>query len=351
VKKRIAQVVMIVVAATAPAPPLVAQDTNEQIREAVQAFTELNWERSLAFLRKVVSPSSPFVVTPEQRVEAYKYLGASLAIAGQRDSALVYFQAALQRDPFVDLDQGVFTSREKLVFAEARKRLFGLGVRGIAPTVIEGSTGRVVFVFATTHPATVRADIRRDGQTALTLFQGESDGFREIPWGGRAIGGQFVPAGRYELVVAGNSRLNQRSDSSRVFFDVRYDHPPLEDTLPSLRPEDLLPERHAPSAARGDLLKGFTVAAAALVIGTILPSRELEGDKRTLSAGVAVGGIAGGVAAMWYGRNHREIPANIAENRARRTKRDSQNAGIVARNNEKLAVAKLVITPAGALSQ
>jgi len=351
VKKRFALAILVVTLAGLPVRRLAAQDTNDQIREAVQAFTELNWERSLAFLRKVVSPSSPFVVTPEQRVEAYKYLGASLAIAGQRDSALVYFQAALQRDPFVDLDQGVFTSKEKLVFAEARKRLFGLGVRGISPTVIEGGTGRVVFVFATTHSANVRADIRRDGLTALTLFQGETDGFREIPWGGRAVGGQFVPAGRYELVVVGNSRLNQRSDSSRIFFDVRHDHPALEDTVPSLRPDELLPERHAPSAARKDLLKGFTVAAAALVIGTILPSRELEGDKRTLSAGVALAGTAGGIAAMFYGRNHRDIPPNIAENRRRRAGRDARNAEIVVRNDAKLALAKLVITPAGALSQ
>lgn len=330
---------------------LLAQDTNDQIKEAVQAFTELNWERSLAFLRKVVSPSSPFVVTPEQRVEAYKYLGASLAIAGQRDSALVYFQAALQRDPFVDLDQGVFTSKEKLVFAEARKRLFGLGVRSIAPTMIEGGTGRVVFVFATTHPATVRADVRRNGVPALTLFQGESDGFREIPWGGRAVGGAFVPAGRYELVVVGNSRLTQRSDSSRIFFDVRHDHPALEDTLLALRPDELLPERHPPSAARIDLLRGFTVAAAALLVGSMMPSGELEGDKPMLSAGVAIAGAASGVAAMMYGRNHRDIPANIAENRKRRADRDARNAEINARNDAKLALTKLVITPAGALSQ
>src|SRR6185503_15648719 len=87
----------------------------------------------LLLLRQVVSPSSPFEVSPAQRVEAYKYLGASLAIIGMRDSAVVYFRAALERDPFTDLEPQLFTPDQLATFGQARQLTFSLGARPVTP--------------------------------------------------------------------------------------------------------------------------------------------------------------------------------------------------------------------------
>src|SRR5688500_10797574 len=86
------------------APQLQAQDnTDEVLRHSVGLYEQLQVEPALMQLRRVISPSSPFEVSREQRVTAYKYIGAALAILGQRASSIVYFRAALERDPFLDL--------------------------------------------------------------------------------------------------------------------------------------------------------------------------------------------------------------------------------------------------------
>ena len=107
---------------------------------------------------------------------------------------------------------------------------------------------------------------RAGGQPATVLFLGANDGVRDVPWDGLLADGHLAPPGRYELVVVGRSTLLARSDSTRVYYTVTHERPPLEDTLPDLRPADLLPERLRRSAGRGDLLRGLGVAAAALVI-------------------------------------------------------------------------------------
>src|SRR5207247_2292682 len=83
----------------------------------------LEVERALPLLRQIISPNWPFEVTRDQRVDAYKYLGACLAVAGKRDSAVLYFRAAIERDPFTDLDPSLFTPAQLATFGEARRRI------------------------------------------------------------------------------------------------------------------------------------------------------------------------------------------------------------------------------------
>src|SRR5207237_515973 len=79
-----------------------------------------------------VSPNWPFEVTREQRVEAYKYLGACLTLAGKRDSAVLFFRAAIERDPFTELDPNLFTPAQLATFGEAQRRTFAVAVRPVA---------------------------------------------------------------------------------------------------------------------------------------------------------------------------------------------------------------------------
>ena len=123
------RVALIAVACLSPALAAAQGNTAELLDRAARYHADLDMERELVILRQVISPNSPFVVTHEQRVLAYKYLGAALVVLGQADSGVLYFRAALERDPFVDLETQKFTPAEIAAFTQAKRLTFGLGVR------------------------------------------------------------------------------------------------------------------------------------------------------------------------------------------------------------------------------
>lgn len=328
--------------------PLAAQsNTAEMLQRAIRLYEDLDVERALVILRQILSPASPFDVSPQQRIEAYKYFGAALALQpGQvkRDSAITFFRAAIERDPFVDLDPQSFSPIQLQAFGEARDRTFGVGVRPIATdTVDPRGERRLTFRGLTSHRAALRAELRSGGALRRVLFDGENEGLREIPWDGSLSDGGLAPAGRYELAVIGRSSLIPVSDTVTVSFELTHLHPPLEDSLPPLRAGELLPEQHPASAATLDLLKGLAVAGSAVLIQTVLPSGELGGARTALSGTVAGAGAAAGLAAFFVRQANRRIPANIQENDRRRAERAATNDGIRLRNADRLAETRLVI--------
>src|SRR2546426_9380852 len=261
-------VALAAIVVTATISPLAAQgSTAELLGQAHEFYERLEVERALPLLRQIVSPNWPFEVTREQRVEAYKYLGACLTLAGKRDSAVLYFRAAIERDPFTELDPNLFTPAQLATFGEAQRRTFAVAVRPVASARVDPRTARVTFTIVATHAALVDVKLSAVGTgPPLSLFQGTMDGVREITWDGLFADRRLAPQGRYALAVAGRSRLTRTSDSARVYFDLRHEVSPLEDTLPALDRGALLPERISPEAARRDVAKGLGVAAAALVI-------------------------------------------------------------------------------------
>ena len=170
----------VLVALATPALVQAQGNTDETLKKAVQLYEELQVERALVLLRQVISPSSPFVVSSAQRVEAYKYLGAAHAILGQSDSASVYFRAAIERDPFVDLDAQAFTTVERAAFAEARQRTFAVAVRPIVRTRIDPRTERMTFVLLSTHACLLHAELRDAKGVVTPIFESENEGVREI---------------------------------------------------------------------------------------------------------------------------------------------------------------------------
>ncbi len=330
--RRLALGLALVVAAS---PAVRAQtETADLLRQAQELYERLEIERALPLLRQIVSPSWPHEVTKEQRVQAFTYLGASLALTGVRDSALLYFRGAIERDPFTDLDARRFTPAQLTLFRQARRLTFAVAVRPVAAARIDPRTERATFTVVTTHVASLRVELQPAAdQPAIVLFHDVNDGLREVPWDGLLPGGHLAAPGRYALAVVGRSQLLGRSDSMRVYFTVAHEAPPLEDTLPELAPDQLLPERLNASAGRKDLLKGLGVA-------------DLGRDGRVLA--IAVGGMAGiaGVSALLNARHERDLPANVAENSRRRTARAAANASIARRNAEKVAQTVLVIVPA-----
>ena len=333
--------------------PASAQDnTAEMLQRAIRFYDDVQVERALTLLRQVVSPSSPYEVSREQRVQAYKYLGASLAIQNMRDSAIVYFRAAIERDPFTDLDPQSFSPVELSTFAEARRRTFAIAAKPVTRDTVDPRVERLPFNFLTTHAAGVRAEIRPAGsaEPGTVVYNGDNDGLREVPWTGTLANGRLAPSGRYELAIFAESKLNQRRDSTRVYFDLEQEHPPLEDTLPALRAEDLLPERHPPSAGRRDLAKGFGVALTAMLLPSVIGNPDLQAS-RSLASVAAVSGGAVGLYAYMARRNNLAIPENIAANRLRRAQRQNVNSEIQQRNLVKLAQTRLIIAPAAGVGR
>src|SRR3989449_11556622 len=124
-------------------------------------------------------------------------------------------------------------------------------------------------------------------RSALSLFRGVNDGPREVAWDGLLADRHLAPPGRYELRVTGNSQLLRRADSAVIYFEIRHEVAPLEDTLPELTARDLLPEQFSRSAATRDLLRGLVVAGAAPLLTHGLASRPLGGGPEPGSGVVA----------------------------------------------------------------
>ncbi len=324
--------------------------TADVLREAQDLYERLEIERAVPLFRQIVSPSWTSEVSQDQRVLAYTYLGASLALLGVRDSAMLYFRRAIERDAFADLDARRFTPAQVTLFHEARRQTFAVSVRPVAAARVDPRTERASFTVVTTHAAALQVAVRAvDVPSATVLFRGANDGLRELAWDGLGADGRIVPPGRYELAVVARSELLGRSDSTRVYFTIAHDAPPLEDSVPALGPRALLAERVEPSAGRSDLGKGLVVAAGAIFASTVMANHDLGRSGRLMA--LTVGGSAGvaGVLALLHTRTPRDLPANIAENNRRRAARAATNADIARRNAAKLAQTVLVISPAAGL--
>ncbi len=329
------------------APDSTPDSTAQLLQQAHELYERLDIERAVPLLQRVVSPDWPFSVTRAQRVDAYTYLAASLVLVGAADSAARYFRGALEIDPFTDLDPRRFTPQQLAVFRTARRQTFAVGARPLTALRLDPRTERLTFTVVTTHAAALRVEVRSvDAPAGRILFQGESDGLREFLWDGLVADGRLAPPGRYALLVDGRSRLEGRSDSTRVYFDVRHELPALEDTLPDLRPGQLLPERYAPSAATGDLIKGLGVAAGAALISGALVDARLGSRSAALPATVAATATLSGVIAFVWRRHHPNAPANVVANARRRQERQAVNEAIQRRNAERIAQTLLLIAPA-----
>jgi hypothetical protein len=332
------------------ARPLAAQRAPaEVLSRAVILYEELQLERAVTLLRDVMSPSNT-ASTPEQRVQAMKYLGAAFALLGRRDSAITYFRGTLERDPFTDLDPAVFTAQERQLLAVARRRTFVVGAKVLLDSGFVPGKGRVPLRFVTTQQARMEGVVRSArADEAVASFRWSGEGASESPWDGLGQNGTRLPPGRYHLEVIAASTIDSSSDTVSLRFDVRYDHQPLEDTL-TLDASSLLRERRPPSAARAHLAAGVAAAAFAIAVPSVIGHGALGGTRKhaTVMASVTA---SGGVAAFIVLRRGSAIPANILENARRREEHGRRNREIRERNAARMAEARMIIMPASGESR
>lgn len=318
----------------------------EDLLRAIDLYENLQIDLARdGFLRVT---NSPFEVTQQQRITAYQYLGAIYGLLDQPDSALMFFRAAIERDPFLDLDAQRFTEVERAAFADARQRTFKVGLRPIDSTTVDPRSETLPIQVITTHDGTLRVEVDAiDRALRFPIFDGTNNGIRELEWSGTDPGGRVVPAGNYRLLVTGASNLpGRRMDSTSILFAVQHVLPEaLSDTAPSIPESMKLPERHPPSVATRDLAVGLGVAAAAILAPIALGSSDL-GNPPVFSISVASLAGASGIFAFFQRRKNPEIPENRMYNQRLEADRQRRNDQIRAANQQILAQTTLIIRPA-----
>jgi hypothetical protein len=329
----------------APAAAGAQQSTADQLQRAIDMYNGFNIEGARPILLNIISPNYLLSVTPAQKVTAYKYLGASYAVLDKPDSAITFFTAALDFDPFTSLDPREFSAAEQAAFHQAKRGIFKVAIRPIAPAVMDST---YAFRLITTHRAnlTVTLSDTRDSSRREILYQAENDGLREIPWRGLLRSGERADSAMYELRVEGRSLLGASAGGvtiDRQLFRIEHVFAPLEDTLRAFAPTELLIEEYQASSPWFDLVKGSALAAAAIALPVFALNSDIPWQGHAaVTAGAAA--TAGGIA-FQFRRKNRKIPANVAENERRRAQRNEFNAVVRARNEARIAATILLICP------
>ncbi|HEY2824430.1 MAG TPA: tetratricopeptide repeat protein [Gemmatimonadales bacterium] len=319
--------------------------TETRLNDGIKFYQNLQTGQARDVFHQVLSPGWQFEVSRDQRVRAYKYLGAVLATEGQKDSAQVYFRAALERDPFTDLDL-TFSPQERQAFAESKLKVFKVGVKPLVADTLDPKTGHITLSVITTHASTLSVQVVGDSEPSFPLFAGDNDALRPIQWNGTNLHNTLVAGGAYEIHIVGRSNIDRaQADSVVLYFDLQHLHAPLADTIATIRLDQLLPTRYPESSARNTLLLGLGVATAAIVIPQVVGYGGSASAPKAPAIGISALGFITGVMGFVNRQNHPEIPENVAENDRRLRKRAADNAVIQAANDAKLGATRLVITP------
>jgi hypothetical protein len=330
-----------------------AQSAAQLLAKAESLYNASSIEAARLEFLKVVNSRGQVKVS--ERVDAYKFLGASYAVLNQRDSAVAYFVSALDNDPFTTLET-TFGGDEQAAFAVAKKTIFKAGITDILeqaldPRSVKPESSTYTFHVVTTHTAklTVELAMRGDSSKHETLFSGNNDGTKDLPWHG-VILAQRADSGIYELRVIATDQLAspavaaQTVEKPTVLFRLSQVYEPLEDTLPSLLATDTLVTQNGRMAPIWDFVKGASVASIALGVPAFLHKSDLPGWTTHAFVGVGLG-LSGGTIAAIIGSKNPNNPVAVAENARRRRQHDTFNAGVRARNASRLARTILVVRP------
>ena len=318
--------------------------TEEQLKRAVDMYNGFNIEGARPILLNIISPNNLLSVSAEQKVKALKYLGASYAVLDRADSAVYFFTAALDYDPFTDLDPQEFSAAELSAFSRAKEQIFKVAIKPITPRIIDTT---YAFRLITTHrsqlkvelvPQTPDSNSRRE-----VLFQSDNDGPRELPWRGLLRSGQRADSGLYELRASGQSARTNVATSDRQLFRIEHVYEPLEDTLPAFAANDTLPTEYRPMAPWQDLITGSVLGLTAIALPVVALDQDVKYTAHAATAGLV--GFSSAMIAFSYRRGHRTIPQNVAENSRRKAQRAAFNAGVETRNRARLNATILLICP------
>jgi hypothetical protein len=343
------------VLAALPAPASAQGTTREQIDRAIAMYNNFQVEAARPILLNIISPNYLQQVLPAERVDAYKYLGASYALLGHADTAATFFRAALDFDPFTDLDVELFSATELAAFNEAKKQIFKVGVAPIVNHHIVPSLDTTAYVFRliTTKRGIMTVTILSQPDTSRVrevLFQDSNEGLRQLRWNGVRSNGQFADTGIYVVRVEAREEGGSNSVQGQQFFRLEHHFEALEDELPPFRPDQLLPDRVPTAAPYLDFVKGLLAAGASFGIATATLNSDVVGWQAH-AAGAGAVGLVAGTWSFLYRRANRSIGPNVAENNRRIAERNAFNNAVRARNQARLDRREIIITPLAGFSR
>ena len=346
----------LLIAALCLAPvALPAQNTTrERIDRAIAMFNNFQVEQARPILQEIIAPSYLQPVTPQERVEVYKYLGASYALLNHPDTARTFFTAALDFDPFTDLDVNQFGPQELGAFNDAKQRIFKVGVAAIKPKLIMPREDTTFYNFRiiTTNRGQLNVTVisQQDSNRREILFDDLNDGLRLVRWNGVLRSGQFADTGIYLIRATGQKDGSATPSTAQQFFRLEYHFEPLEDSIPPFRPDQLLQDRIPASAPYWDLAKGIFAGAGAFGMGALMMDQNVtRWQMQAITAGAI--GVLTGTWSFFYRRTNRTISGNAAENARRQAERARYNAAVEARNRAKLEARWIIITPLAGFSR
>jgi hypothetical protein len=355
--KRLAQIALLLLAAQGAGAQ---QSIPELMRQGMEAYERSNAEAAKNYFATIIASRQQ--VTIDQRVTAYKYLGAYWALQsspGAADSATQFFLAAIDYDPFTDLDRRIFAADEQRAFANARAAIFKVAVapvepKAIDPTSTNPDSSRYTFRIVSTRSARWTASIVSlidPNKQEVIGTMGNSDGLRDVVWNG-LINNARADTGLYEFRLQAEDNRRQGSPIiERQRFRIEHVHAELEDSLPpfgdvKLGATDTLQSRYSDFKPYGEGGRGLFIAtvAGALPVLALSQRKNMSQWGSHFGVGVALG-IVGGIGGYTYATQHRADARAVAENARRRDERARFNAGVVARNRARLDKTMLIIRP------
>ncbi len=336
---RVARVVAWLVLAGARA--LSAQSARDLVAQGVRAYRALEYDAAAALLRRSLAPDAPGMLSTGERAQALSYLGATELFRNQRDSAVDAFQDIVRLDPRYRPDELIFPPQVTNLFQELRRATKVIAI--VVPPVTELHTRldrfRVRLVSSSLTDVTVTL-AQTDGTPVRELYRGPVADSLLVTWDG--LTGEGTPAedGRYLLRVAPRAAGADTLRSRQVTLDVAQQAPDTLPWPPPLTTPPLLPERAPGTSGLRPLATGLVVAAAAVVLPSIVsPGRDPTPARFAVGATVGVAGLVG----LVTHQRGRPLEANVRTNAPQREAWKRRLEAVQAENAKRRGTVRLVV--------
>jgi len=320
-------------APSAPAPP-----KNATLRQAVQAYDNLDFSRAIALTRRALTER---LSGPDQ-ARAYELLGFSYSAVDSQVKAVDAFKQAILLDPDRQLDQTKVSPKITSLFYSAMGQVLVVRQLRVDSARFIPGQGSVPLRFTVTSPARVKVRAV-SGATTVLVDSIVTTGLVNTRWSARLPGGEPVPAGGWLIVVEATAGQNAFSASQGV--RVAYG---VVDTLPhltSLPGYKELPETEVPPQSWRPLGLAFLFTTATAVGVVALHNGDLGSAPGTQLA--TIGGVTLGTGLIMTLRKPAPRPAegNILYNKLLREQLAQRNADITKENLKRRQQVVLSVVP------
>ena len=311
---------------------------NATLRQALQAYDDLDFARAGALARRALTER---MSGPDQ-ARAYELLGFTYSATDSQAKAVDAFKQAILIDPDRQLDANKVSPKITSLFYSALGQVLVVRQLQVDSARFVTGQGAVPIRFTVTSPARVRVRAI-SGPTALPVDSSVVTGVVNVRWPAQLPSGAPVPAGAWLIVV--EAIAGQNTFSASRALQISYG--PVDTLLhvTSLPGYKELPETEVPPQSWRPLglallfATGTAAGTFALNNGSLgsTPGREL--------VGVSVATLAAGLVMTLRKPAPRPAEGNILYNRLLREQLMERNAEIAQENAKRRLQVALSVIP------